>query len=101
MQYEYSYIIQEAAILFESGFNRLFDNTILVTAPEELCIQRVMRRDSLTREMVIGRLKSQWSQEKKQELADYIVVNDESSMVIQQVLDIHLQILENSKPGKV
>lgn len=89
------YIIQEAAILFESGFNRLFDATILVTAPEELCISRVIARDGITREMVIGRIENQWPQEKKLQLADYELKNDEVSLVIPQVLSIHQTILEN------
>ncbi len=86
------YIIHEAAILFESGFHRLFDSTILVTAPEELCIKRVMKRDSLTRELVTQRLRNQWPQEKKQELAGYIVINDGGTMVIPQVLKIHASV---------
>lgn len=86
------YIIQEAAILFESGFDRLFDFTILVTAPEELCINRVMARDAITREMVSDRIRNQWSQEKKLEMADYVIINDEISMVIPQVLTIHREL---------
>jgi dephospho-CoA kinase len=87
------YIIHEAAILFESGFDRLFDANILVTAPEELCIARVMQRDKLTNEMVMERIRNQWPQEQKLKMADYVVINDEISMVIPQVLSIHHQIL--------
>lgn len=86
------YIVQEAAILFESGFDRLFDFTILVTAPEELCITRVMARDAITREMVSDRIRNQWPQEKKMEMADYVIINDEISMVIPQVLAIHREL---------
>jgi len=90
---ERNYILHEAAILFESGFDRLFDANILVTAPEELCIARVMARDSVSREMVIERIQHQWSQDRKQKLAQYIVINDEISMVVPQVLAIHREIL--------
>jgi len=90
---ERNYILHEAAILFESGFDRLFDANILVTAPEELCISRVMARDSVSREMVIERIQHQWSQDRKQKLAQYIVINDEISMVVPQVLAIHREIL--------
>lgn len=86
------YIIQEAAILFESGFDRLFDETILVTAPEELCITRVMARDGITKEMVSERIRNQWPQEKKLKMADYEIINDEISMVIPQVLAIHQEL---------
>lgn len=90
---EKEYILQEAAILFESGFDRLFDANILITAPEELCIARVMDRDKLSREMVIERIQNQWPQEKKLKLAQYEVINDEVVMVIPQVLAIHKAIL--------
>lgn len=86
------YILHEAAILFESGFNRLFDATIMVAAPEELCIERVMARDSISKEMVLDRMRNQWPQKKKMELSDYLVVNDEQILVIPQVLSIHKSI---------
>jgi dephospho-CoA kinase len=86
------YIIQEAAILFESGFDRLFNANILVTAPEKLCIARVMTRDGITKEMVTDRIGNQWTQEKKMEMADYVIINDEKQMVIPQVLAIHKEL---------
>lgn len=89
------YILHEAAILFESGFDKLFDSTILVIAPIELCIERVIKRDLATREMVMDRMQNQWPQEIKQGLADYVIVNDEKSMVISQVLTIHRGILNS------
>jgi len=88
-----AYILHEAAILFESGFNRLFDSNILVVAPEELCISRVISRDHSTKEMVVERMQNQWSQEKKQALAEYQVLNDENTLVIPQILMIHENIL--------
>jgi dephospho-CoA kinase len=90
---ESDYILHEAAILFESGFDRLFDANILVTATEELCVDRVMARDSITKEMVMDRIQNQWSQDEKQKLAKYEVINDEVNMVIPQVLAIHQEIL--------
>ena len=87
------YILHEAAILFESGFHRLFDSTILVTAPEELSIARVMARDGITKEMVSDRILNQWPQEKKLKMADYIIINDETAMVIPQVLSIHQKFI--------
>lgn len=87
------YIIHEAAILFESGFDRFFDKTITVVAPPELCIVRVMRRDDVTREQVEMRLKFQWDQELKASKSDYILVNDETHLLLPQVLDLHKQLL--------
>ena len=93
LQKDVPFIIHEAAILFESGFNRLFDANILVTAPEELCISRVMVRNGITREMVLARTGNQWTQVRKQELADYIITNDEESLILPQVLAIHQKII--------
>lgn len=84
-----NFIIHEAAILFESGFHTLFDAVILVTAPEELCIARVMKRDEVNREMVLTRIKNQWKQEQKIKLAEYLIINDEESMVIPQVISLY------------
>lgn len=89
-----SYIIHEAAILFESGFFRCFDKVIVVDASLELCISRVMLRDGATREKVEDRLKHQWEREKKVAMADYIIVNDGKSMVLPQVLALHAKLNE-------
>jgi dephospho-CoA kinase len=89
------YILHEAAILFESGFDRLFDANILVTAPEKLCIARVMARDGITKEMVSIRIRNQWSQDKKLAMADYQIINDEVTMVIPQVIAIHQKYLSS------
>lgn len=95
-QYQsYCYIVHEAAILFESGFDKLFESTILVTAPEELCILRVTKRDMATTDMVIERMQNQWSQESKLKLAQYVIINDEIEMLIPQVLAIHRKILDS------
>ena len=91
------YIIQEAAILFESGVFRLMDMNIVVTAPEEMRIRRVMQRDGVTKEKVYERMKNQWPEEEKVMLADYIIRNDESQSLIQQVLEIHQKILNYGK----
>jgi dephospho-CoA kinase len=92
------YILHEAAILFESGFNRLFDANILVTAPEDLCIKRVMARDGITKEMVNNRIQNQWSQDTKRAMADFEIINDGVLMVIPQVLAIH-QELKKEEPN--
>ena len=83
------YTVMEAAILFESGFERLFDKTIMVIAPVELCIRRVMARDSVTREQVGQRMKNQWDPELKAERADYVLVNDERQLLLPHVIALH------------
>ena len=66
----------ESAILYESGINKLVDCVIVVTAPLEIRIQRVMQRDGITRENVEQWMQRQWSQEEVRKQADYEIVND-------------------------
>jgi dephospho-CoA kinase len=87
------YIIHEAAILFESGFDENFDAVITVSAPEEMRVNRVMQRDNVSRKDVLKRSDNQWSNEQKISLADYIILNDEKNLVIPQVIEIHKQLL--------
>jgi len=75
----------EAAILFETDAYKRFDKMILVTSPKELRIQRIMNRDQCSRDEVEARMSKQWSDEQKMPLADFIIVNDESTPLIEQV----------------
>jgi dephospho-CoA kinase len=88
------WVIQEAAILFESGFHKYMDKTILVTAPVDVCIKRVMERDKVNREQVIARINNQWTLEKKLKQADYIIVNDNNQPVLPQILKLK-KLLDN------
>lgn len=81
-------IIKEAAILFESGSYKDCDKIILVTAPVEVRIKRVMDRDSTTREKVLERMNTQWTDEKKAELSDYIITNIELEEAKKQAVKI-------------
>ncbi len=86
------YVIQEAAILFESGFYKLFDKTIVVSCPEEIAVKRVMKRDQVNERAVRERMKNQWDQEKKKNLSDFIIYNDNGQLVIPQVMHIHKEL---------
>jgi dephospho-CoA kinase len=88
------YVLHEAAILFESGFYKLMDANILVTAPYELRIQRVIDRDHVLREDVINRMQNQLPEEESLKMADFVIKNDGSDFVIKQVLDIDKRIKE-------
>jgi len=83
------YVLKEAAILFESGAYQDVDITVLVIAPESMRLERVMARDGSTKEDVLKRMKNQWTQERKLKLADYIVTNDGTHLLIPQVLELH------------
>jgi len=78
-------VFNEAAILFETGAYRQFDATVLVIAPFETRIQRIMQRDHCTREQAEARIKSQWSDEQKTPLANAIVSNNGHEAVLIQV----------------
>ncbi len=68
-------ILLDAPLMYEAGCDTMCDRVILVTAPVELRIERVMKRDGTTREDVVSRIKSQMSDEEKARLADFVVEN--------------------------
>lgn len=80
-----SFIVKEAAILFESGSYKDCDKIILVTAPQELRIERVIKRDGVNREQVLERMQNQWSEEKKAEISDYIIENTDLATSLKEV----------------
>jgi len=85
-----SYVIKEAALIFEANTNHLLDKVIVVSAPLEMRIKRVLNRDKhRTVEQIRAIVEKQMPEETKAERADYIIVNDESTLVIPQVLALH------------
>ena len=87
----------ESAIMYESGINRLVDKVIVVTAPREVRIQRVMQRDHISREKVIQWMSRQWSQQKVRRLADYEIINDGKADIDQQLDEILRNITGRKK----
>lgn len=83
------YILKEAALLFESDSYKMCDKTIMVAAPLEMRIKRVMLRDGLPEEEILKREARQFTEEKKLKLADYSINNNEKELVIPQVLRLH------------
>ncbi|GAB4497814.1 MAG: dephospho-CoA kinase [Saprospiraceae bacterium] len=88
------YTLKEAALMIESGSHQFLDFLIVVTAPEDLRVQRVMQRDGVSAEQVRARMANQMPETEKVKLADFVVVNDGERMLIPQVWQIHHQILE-------
>jgi len=88
------YVIQESAILFENGFDNRVDQTITVSAPQKTRLKRVMQRDSASEEEVLDRMHHQWSDKKKENAADFIIVNDGQKMVLPQILNIHQNFIQ-------
>ena len=82
----------ESAIMYESGIYRLVDKVIVVTAPLEVRIQRVMQRDHITREAVLQWMQRQWQQEEVRQRADYEIVNDEEADIDAQLQNLFKQL---------
>ncbi|WP_010182886.1 dephospho-CoA kinase [Aquimarina agarilytica] len=88
----FDFVIKESAILFETGGDKKCDKTVLVMAPEEIRIERVMNRDQITENEVRARIKNQWDDEKKKKLADYIIDNIDTYYVKKQVNKLFLTL---------
>ena len=88
-------VIKEAAILFESGSYKDCDAVILVTAPREERIRRVMLRDRTTREKVLQRMDNQWDEEKKAAMSNYIIENATPEKAKENALSVYKIITSN------
>ena len=87
------YVIKEAAILFETEGAEDCDVTILVTAPEDLRIERVMKREKSKVEHIKSRMRHQWSDEKKIPMADYVINNIDWDKTLKKVEEIHQKLV--------
>jgi len=88
------YIILEAAIIFETGFQSELDVVIHISCPQEMAIRRVIDRDGVTREEVLKRMQFQMEDKKKAALSDFVIRNDGLSMLIPQVVEVHRLLSE-------
>ncbi|MCX6306798.1 MAG: dephospho-CoA kinase [Bacteroidetes bacterium] len=93
------YVMQEAAIIFESGFRQEFDYIVDVSCPKEIAINRVIKRDRIDGNSVLRRMQFQLDDAEKSRLSDFVIINDGSEMVIPQVLAIHQKLLEIGAKG--
>jgi dephospho-CoA kinase len=99
LQRESKYVIEEAAILFETDLYKLLDFTITITAPEYLRIKRVVDRDGVNSESVLSRIRNQMDEKERIRMADAVIVNDEKVLIIPQVVELHQKLL-NLSTGK-
>ncbi len=90
------YVIHEAAIIFESGFGNEYDAVIHISCPEEIAIDRIIKRDHLSETQIRERIGFQMPDEKKASLSDFVIVNDGKTAVIPQVLKIHQELLQRT-----
>ena len=94
-----SIVFNEAAILFETEAYKKFDASILVIAPQEVRLKRVMLRDNLSKEQIISRINNQWLDEDKISLATHVISNNGSDPILSQIENVidQLLIFSNSK----
>lgn len=85
---ETPYVILESAIIFEAGLRGRLDRVVTVSAPEELRVERVMARDGSDREQIRARMANQMTDPEREGQADYVIRNDEKSLVWEQVLEL-------------
>lgn len=87
------YALREAALLIETGSYKSLDKLIVVTAPLEKRLERIIERDNTSEDEVMTRVRNQMEEKDKLKLADYVIVNDKDlASLQQQVLTIHEQI---------
>ncbi|MCC6413659.1 MAG: dephospho-CoA kinase [Saprospiraceae bacterium] len=85
----HAYTIKEAALMIESGAYHFLDYLVVVTAPEEVRVQRVIQRDGLSENEVYARIKRQMPEAEKLVLADFTIVNDGTKALTPQVWALH------------
>ena len=90
---EQPYFILESAILFETGSSKKFDYIITVTADEDKKIERTIERDAVSKEVVVSKRKTQYSDEYKLHSSNFEIKNNGEMIDLEeQVLDIHMQL---------
>lgn len=83
LQQKKTLLFNEAAILFETGNYKRFDANLLVVAPKEQRIERIIKRDASTREHILERMSNQWSDDQKRPLANFVIENDGRPLLLQ------------------
>ena len=97
MEQEAPYVINEAAVMVESGGHAELDHLIVVTAPEQERVARVMKRDGLSELEVLQRLRNQTTDEARAAVAHSIILNDGVQLVIPQVLAVHEALIKKAR----
>lgn len=91
------YAIKEAALIFESDVWKDLDKVIGVSSPIELRLQRTMVRDGANREAVQARISKQMDEDEKMKRCDFVLYNDETQLLIPQVLALHEKLIAIAK----
>lgn len=84
----------ESAILYESGFYKLVDKVILITAHEDIRVDRVVKRDGITKEQVMARMKQQMSESEKINRADFVIHSDDNKPLINKMKKLIEELID-------
>ncbi len=90
-------VFNENAILFESGGFKLMNTVVTVVAPENVKIKRIIDRDKATGQQIINRMKQQWDDERKTEMSEFVIYNDNFSLIIPQVISLLNELSQRIK----
>lgn len=91
------YLIKEAALMFESESWRQMDEIIVVSAPLDVRIKRLLKRDPhRTKADILAIIEKQLSEADKIARAQHVVYNDDQHLIIPQVLALHQQFLQRA-----
>ncbi len=85
MHEDYPLVVMECAILIEANFIDAVDVSVLVYAPLDVRIERAIKRDASTRNLIEQRIKAQYPESKKIKHVDYLIENDGESLLLPQV----------------
>ncbi len=94
------YIIKEAALMFETEAHTLNHINVLVTAPTELKISRVIERDKTNTEAILARMAKQMTDEEKRKLTTYYILNDGLEPLLPQIYALHTLFIEKARTTK-
>ena len=86
------YTLKEAALIVETGGHKILDKLIVVSAPQDVRIQRVMDRDDISKKAVLARINKQLPEEEKLKHADFVIQNDGSQSLLLQIWKIHIEL---------
>ena len=83
------YVIKESAIIFETKIEKNFDQIILVKAPKNVKIDRIMKRDNISKKLILSIMKNQFSDNFLETKCDYIINNNEKTLLTPKIITLH------------
>ncbi|WP_337251695.1 dephospho-CoA kinase [Maribacter halichondriae] len=82
--------------MFENGLQDFYDKVILITAPKELRLHRILKRDQTSKEVILTRMGAQWDDAKKIPLSDFVIENVDLEKTKSKIEYLHKRLLEYS-----